>query len=109
MTSRVNVTVKVNQSDIYGAVRSESVQTGMDDLAEAALRMQKILCPVDTGKMLNSLEIRKNGNGRDIGSFGLGYPEHVENGHQTKAGTWVPAQPFIRPSLDAVRARLASG
>ena len=109
MPSQINVSVKLNQGEIFAVVKSDGVQAGMDDLAEAALGMQKVLCPVDTGKMLNSLAIRKNENGRDIGSFGLDYPEHVENGHQTKAGTWVPPQPFIRPSLDAVRARLASG
>lgn len=109
MPSQINVSVSINQGEVFAVLKSEGVQDGMDELAEAALDMQKILCPVDTGKMLNSLEIRVNGNGRDIGSFGLDYPEFVENGHHTKAGTWVPPQPFIRPSLDAVRARLARG
>lgn len=109
--AQVNVTVKLNQGEIFGSARSKGVQDGMDTLADAALAMQTILCPVDTGRMLRSLGKRKtpDGVGREVGSFGLKYPRFVEEGHQTRAGTWVPAQPFIRPSLDAVRARLANG
>lgn len=109
MSSQVNVSVKVNESEVYAVLQSDGVQTGMDELADAALEMQRVLCPVDTTKLVTSLEVRKNGNGRDIGSFTVDYAAAVENGHETEAGTWVPAQPFIRPSLDAVRARLASG
>ncbi len=110
MTTRVVVTVILDEGEIYGSVRSSEVQGGVDELADAALDMQRVLCPVDTGRMLRSLGIRKtpDGVGREIGSFGLDYPRFVEEGHRTEAGTWVPAQPFIRPSLDAVRARLRS-
>lgn len=108
MGTQVIVTVRLDEGEIYGAIQDSQVQAGMDELADAALDMQKVLCPVDTGRMLRSLAIRKRDNGRDVGSFGLKYPAYVESGHHTRAGTWVPAQPFIRPSLDAVRARLRS-
>ncbi len=116
MASRVDVTVKLDDTEIFGVVHSDDVQTGMDDLADAALGMQKRLCPVDTGNLVRHLDVRKRADGgRDIGVFekppliSAYYAQYVEEGHETEAGTMVPAQPFIRPSLDAVRARLARG
>lgn len=109
MATQVIVTVRLDEGEIYGAVQDSQVQAGMDELADAALDLQRVLCPVDTGRMLRSLAIKKRGNGRDVGSFGLKYPRYVEEGHHTRGGTWVPPQPFIRPSLDAVRRRLNNG
>lgn len=105
----IDVTVRVNAGEVYGSVRSGDVQNGMDDLAGAALDMQRVLVPVDTGNLSRHLGIRNtaDGTGREIGALGdIDYASHVEEGHQTEAGTWVPAQPFIRPSMDAVRRRL---
>ncbi len=111
MSSRVDITVRVDESEIYGVVRSDDVQASMDELADAALDMQKQLVPVDTGKL--RLHLRKqhteDGTGRRVGAFDVEYAAYVEEGHQTEAGTWVPAQPYIRPSMDAVRRRLANG
>lgn len=108
---RVEITVRVNASEIYGVVRSADVQDGMDELARAALDMQRALVPVDTGKLSRHLGIRKtaDGTGREIGALGdIEYAAYVEEGHQTRSGSWVPAQPYIRPSMDAVRRRLSN-
>lgn len=106
--ARVSVDVKIDANAVYGAVRSPEAQRNFDQLAEAALAMQRVLVPVDTGRLSRSLGIRKtpDGIGREIGSFSVEYAAYVEDGHQTRAGTWVPAQPYIRPSIDAIRKRL---
>lgn len=110
---RMNVTVNLNSGEIYGAVNDSEVQTNVDSLANAALTMQLALAPVDTGRLVSTLGIRKtaDGTGREIGSINhnLDYPAIVETGHTTEAGTWVPPQPYIRPSMDAVRRRLSDG
>jgi hypothetical protein len=109
MPSKSTVKVVVNPGAASGILRSADTQDAMDELARAALAMQTALCPVDTSRLVKSLTIRKVGIGRDIGSFDVDYAAAVENGHRTKSGTYVPAQPFVRPSLDAVRRRLQNG
>jgi hypothetical protein len=106
----VRVIVTVNQSAVAGILSGEDVQNRMDNAAEAALRMQKSLVPVDTGNLSRHLEIRKtpDGLGRQVGAFDVEYAAAVEEGHQTRSGTWVPAQPFVRPSIDAVRRSLGN-
>ncbi len=104
----IRVSVTVNQSAVAGVLSGDDVQKRMDNAADAALRMQKSLVPVDTGNLSRHLEIRKtpDGLGRQVGAFDVDYAAAVEEGHRTKAGTWVPAQPYIRPSIDAVRRSL---
>ena len=107
----VEITVRVNATEIHAVVRSADVQDGMDELARAALTMQQALVPVDTGNLSRHLGIRKtaDGIGREIGALGdIKYAAYVEGGHQTRSGSWVPPQPFIRPSMDAVRRRLSN-
>ncbi len=109
--ANVRVTFTMNTRAAAGVLRGAQVQSRMDNAAEAALTMQKALVPVDTGKLERSLAIRKtpDGLGRQVGSFGVNYAAAVENGHQTKSGKWVPAQPFVRPSIDAVRRVIRNG
>lgn len=114
MASTVSVTVRLNNGEIFGIVGAPKVQANMDELADAALHMQETLCPVESGNLKRHLAVRKSGVGREIGVFekpplvSAYYAPYVEEGHRTRGGTWVPAQPFIRPSMDAVRARLRS-
>lgn len=110
ITGTTKVTdVRINGAAVYAALSGRDAQERIDDVAEAVLTMQKALCPVDTGKLVNSLEIRRKGNGRQIGTFTVKYGKYVELGHETRGGTWVPAQPFIRPSLDAARKTFMRG
>lgn len=106
--AKVQVTVRMNDQAVIGLMLGDTAQNKLDNAAEAALRMQKALVPVDTGKLSKHLEIRKtaNGKGREVGAFGVDYALPVETGHRTRSGSWVPAQPFIRPSIDAVRKSL---
>lgn len=80
--------------------------------AERALDFQESAVPVDTGDLKSALGIRENSDGSlDIGTVKkrVDYDLAVEEGHRTKAGTWVPAQPFIRPSIDAAKKGLSNG
>jgi hypothetical protein len=106
----VRVVIRINQSAVAGILTTDAVQNRMDNAADTALRMQKSLVPVDTGNLSRHLGIKKtaDGLGRLVGAFDVDYAAAVETGHQTKAGTWVPAQPYIRPSIDAVRRSLGN-
>lgn len=101
--------LRIDGAKVYAMLSSVDAQDRIDDVAEAVLTMQRALCPVDTSKLVNSLEIRKQGIGRRIGSFTVKYARYVELGHQTRGGTWVPAQPYIRPSMDAARKTFMRG
>lgn len=79
------------------------MQADVDVRARRVLVAQRRYVPIDTGKLSKSLAIRKFGRGRRIGSFGVYYAYFVEAGHHTRSGSWVPAQPYIRPSIDAAR------
>ena len=74
--------------------------------AESALDYQRATVPVDSGELRSALGIRENPDGSlDIGTVKkkVDYDLAVEMGHRTRGGTWVPAQPFIRPSIDAAK------
>lgn len=109
--STVKVTVRMDTSSVALLLESDSVQEKVINGSEAALKMQQMLVPVDTGHLRSKLEIRNtpDGLGRQIGAFEVGYALAVETGHHTKSGSWVPAQPFIRPSTDAIRRGLRNG
>lgn len=111
MPTSVTMRIKLDEAQIVAELDGAATQSQVDDVAEAVLAMQHTIVPVDTGDLDRSLEIRptENGRGRLVGSFGIDYAEHVEFGHETTAGTWVAAQPFIRPSVDAARAVMARG
>ncbi len=105
--------VKVSRVDIdagtlNAALDGDQAQRKMDEVADAAENMMVSICPVDTGALVKSIETRKFGRGRHVGSW-LHYAPHVEFGHETEAGTWVPAQPFVRPAIDAARAVIKRG
>lgn len=104
----IRVHVIINRSAVAGVLAGADVQLRMDKAADAALRMQLTLVPVDTGNLSRHLEIRKtpDGLGRQVGAFDVDYAAAVEEGHHTKSGSWVPAQPYVRPSIDAVRRSL---
>lgn len=86
---------------MVGILAGPQVQFRVQVESQRAHEVQVDLVPVDTGELLDDLEIRPNPDGisRDVGSFNTTYSAHVEFGHKTKSGTIVPAQPYIRPSV----------
>lgn len=108
MTSKVTVDFRMNESAVYGLVTSDEARDVTKRCANAAEAMQTTLCPVDTGNLVGNIKQRDiaDGVGIEVGVFDVDYARPVEEGHETEAGTWVPAQPFIRPSIDAAAAVL---
>jgi hypothetical protein len=106
MANNIHVTVHVSQNALIELLATDNVRDRMDDVADAALAIQKSLVPVDTGNLSRHLEKRKSGVNnlnRQVGAFDVDYAAAVETGHQTRSGSWVAAQPYIRPSMNAVR------
>ena len=99
--------LKIDATKLDAALDSKEVEDKTDECAEASLAMMQRLVPVDSGDLRKSLEIIREGRKRLVGSK-LDYAGPVELGHQ-QGRTWVPAQPYIRPSIDAVRAVMKRG
>lgn len=64
----------------------------------------KTRAPVDTGNLKNSYhtEVEDGGMRVEVGT-GVEYAPHVEYGHITTAGNFVPPQPHLIPSFDEAK------
>lgn len=108
----VRVTVKLTPDAAGAILASDGVQAEMDRRAELMASYQRATVPVDTGLLREHIQIRPNddGKGRFVGVFDkvplkpADYVLCVELGYEHWiSGEWIPAQPFIRPSIDAAK------
>ena len=60
----------------------------------------KKLCPVDTGRLRNSITHQQYDENTEVIGSNVEYAPHVELGHHTKSGTMVAGQPFLRPAAE---------
>lgn len=99
-------TTTVNIDD--GAIEAILFENDTDDMiyerAEIALDFAHSAVPVDTGKLNESLNIKKHGPSSYAIGSDLEYAAPVELGyHHHGSGRFIPAQPYLRPSLQAAR------
>lgn len=62
-------------------------------------RYAKELCPVDTGRLKNSITHAQDGNSELIGT-NVEYAVPVETGHIMPNGKFVKPKPFIQPAIE---------
>lgn len=60
----------------------------------------KRLCPVDTGRLRNSITHQQFDENTEIIGTNVEYAPYVELGHYTKGGGKVAAKPFLRPAAE---------
>jgi hypothetical protein len=63
--------------------------------------------PTVTGKLRNSYKSRNNNTGAEVVST-VDYWKYVEYGHHAEDGSWVDAQPHVRPAIQIVKTTLRS-
>lgn len=85
----------VDHAAIAALAQSHGVQQELDRRAQRTQQIAQQLCPVRTGRLRDSIEIERDGDGRRIGSK-LNYAIYVEVGTRHE-----PAQPYLRPALQA--------
>jgi len=69
----------------------------------------KVLCPVDTGALRNSIMVTEKGEmSAEVGPH-MEYALPVEMGHHTSGGTWVPGQPYLTPAAEGARPAWEAG
>ena len=60
----------------------------------------KKLCPVDTGRLRNSITHQQYDDSTEVVGTNVEYAPYVELGHHTKSGTPVAGKPFLRPAAE---------
>ena len=60
----------------------------------------KKLCPVDTGRLRNSITHQQYDENTEVVGTNVEYAPYVELGHHTSAGNHVAGKPFLRPAAE---------
>lgn len=60
----------------------------------------KKLCPVDTGRLRNSITHQQYDENTEAIGSNVEYAPYVELGHHTTGGTFVAGKPFLRPAAE---------
>ncbi len=95
MTVRGGDQLRRNLDRLAGAERRRAQQDGLEAGARIVETHSKLLCPVDTGFLRNSIQVDSVTPMEAIIAPHTDYAEHVEFGTSRMA-----AQPYMRPALD---------
>jgi HK97 gp10 family phage protein len=95
MTVTGSETLRRNLARLAGAERRQAQGDGLEAGARIVETHSKLLCPVDTGFLRNSIQVDSVTPQEAIIAPHTEYAEHVEFGTERQA-----AQPYMRPALD---------
>lgn len=100
MASDIDVRIEVEQdnSKIIADAINEALASAMDTVGLVAEGYAQRLCPVDTGRLWNSITHQLKESGKSIEVYigtNVEYGPHVEMGTSTQK-----AQPFLRPAAN---------
>jgi phage gpG-like protein len=60
----------------------------------------KMLCPVDTGRLRNSITHKQYDENTEVVGSNVEYAPYVELGHHTTGGRFVSPKEFLRPAAE---------
>ena len=60
----------------------------------------KKICPVDTGRLRNSITHQQYDENTEVVGTNVEYAPFVELGHHTSGGTFVAGKPFLKPAAE---------
>ena len=101
MTVRGSEQLRRNLDRLAGAERRQAQRDGLEAGARIVETHSKILCPVDTGFLRNSIQVDSVTPMAAIIAPHTDYAEHVEFGTSR-----MEAQPYMRPALDEHEAEI---
>ena len=108
--SSITFKVEVNDLKEVKEIASESIERALEQCGALWESQAKILSPVDTGRLRNSIEHHAENETTMVVETDVEYAVWVETGHTQQPGRFVPAigkrlvndyvppQPFIKPS-----------
>ena len=92
MASTVSVDTRQDNSDEVEGGIERAIGAALEEIGMLAEGYAKKRCPVDTGRLRNSITHTTSGNSAYIGT-NVEYAPHVELGTRKQA-----AQPYLRPA-----------
>ena len=101
MRVRGSEQLRRNLNRLGGAQRRQAQRDGLEAGARVVETHAKVLCPIDTGTLRNSIMVDEVTPDRAIIAPHTDYAEHVEFGTSRQA-----AQPYMRPALDQHEAEI---
>jgi len=60
----------------------------------------KKLCPVDTGRLRNSITHQQYDENTEVIGSNVEYAPYVELGHHTSGGKFIAGKPFLKPAAE---------
>ncbi len=60
----------------------------------------KKICPVDTGRLRNSITHQQYDDNTEVIGTNVEYAPYVELGHHTSGGKFIDGKPFLRPAAE---------
>ena len=91
---------------------NQAIRNALDICGGTAEGYAKQLCPVDSGRLRNSIAHEPRGNNTEAVGTNVEYAPYVELGHHQQPGRYVPAigkrlvasyvpgKPFLRPAVE---------
>lgn len=101
MTVRGSEQLRRNLQRLAGNERRQAQRDGLEAGARIVETHSKLLCPVDTGFLRNSIQVDEVTAVQAVIAPHTEYAEHVEFGTSRQR-----AQPFMRPALDQHEAEI---
>ena len=106
-----NVTITSNRAEVLAGL-SAATTRALEIMGGKAESYAKQLCPVDTGRLRNSITHQQIDENTEVVGTNVSYAPPVELGHHQQPGryvpaigkrlkrSWVPGKPFIRPAAE---------
>lgn len=89
----MNVKVESNKNEILSALNGWAKQVALERIGQVAERYAKAKCPVDTGRLRNSIT-HETGNDYVYIGTNVEYAPYVELGTRRQR-----AQPYLKPAI----------
>lgn len=92
--------------DVLSAEK-EAARLALEIIGGKAETYAKKLCPVDTGRLRNSITHQQYDDNTEVVGTNVEYGPYVELGHHSPSGKMVAGKPFLRPAAEGHAAEYA--
>lgn len=95
----MSVVFESHANDVLSA-EQKAKNRALEIIGGKAESYAKRLCPVDTGRLRNSITHQQYDDDTEVVGTNVDYAPYVELGHRTSSGGHVPPKPFLRPAAE---------